>query len=253
MDEKVPLVLFSGGLDSTYLLYTLLQEGDVDVFRVESINLATDKQVAEGIAFNEVLGYFNEQFENKSIKGSIRFSKTIKISISGHSENIIDFGQMPIWLFAALHEVDEARHTSVNIGYVSGDQAASSTLALNYAWDWLRVACCPTRASVVLRFPLIHVDKETILKTLPTKLRDLVWFCDSPEKHITLNLYMSCGKCTPCIRMSKEVFGMELSWHKLDGFIPHTEDHLNHMLDTDRERIEKKMQSMIDKDEMTIV
>lgn len=47
-EHKRPLILFSGGLDSTMLLYDALRQGPADILSVTS-NIATEKAEAEAI------------------------------------------------------------------------------------------------------------------------------------------------------------------------------------------------------------
>lgn len=193
-------VAFSGGLDSTYLLYLAAQQyGSIDSFAGCARGLETQdkkEQTARGLILKELVNLY--------FKDSTKFCNII------HRDCVVDLtclynsglGQVPSWLSLALNNI---RHdtTSVLLGYVKGDDALTSSVSIKYAWEHLLAGMLfkytdPTGTRPTLSFPLEMTSKLYILRHLPENLIKHVTWCESTWHPA------DCGTCSSCKRMISE-------------------------------------------------
>jgi 7-cyano-7-deazaguanine synthase in queuosine biosynthesis len=211
--NKRPLLLFSGGLDSTTMLYAALQESDVDVLFCDCGQHAQKIQ-AERLARRNIIRWMNEERVVES--GKERFHVVHEFNYSG-----VNFASAPSmrstqsvpWLVAALYHCDPCCHSEVRIGYVMGDDALIYRHEIQEAW---RNLCLFSKTDAVpLEFPLLHYRKEQLLKWLPADLLDLIWVCETP-KWRGMEI-VACGHCKPCERHNREMksaFGTTVQFKK---------------------------------------
>ena len=188
---KRPLILFSSGLDSTYLLWTQLQKGNVDVLYV-SAGQHPSKVSAERSACTKIIEMLEEMTGNRVVN-----QKYIKVSDGIRHDSYWKFSQPASWMYAALHHVDYRAHSSVMIGYVLGDQILQCLGHLHAAWDSLYAIS--QHGVVPLEFPLLEVTKQHILSQLPNNVAKQIWVCELPET--VEGRHYHCGNCIPCMTM----------------------------------------------------
>lgn len=192
------LLLFSGGLDSTYSLYRLLQEGKgVDLLYADG-GQHPHKRAAEEIARKEVLTRLSHHLKITSEFKTWEPRSTIKF---GNSPSV-GFSQVPAWLIASLEIVDPAIHDEVIVSYVAGDQAVAVLNDMRDAWYYLwRVAKVSSAALVPLNFHLVYMTKEDIVNQLPQEIVEATWVCETPI--VSSDDYLPCGACPACKRRSR--------------------------------------------------
>lgn len=191
--KKLPLVLFSGGVDSTFLVDQFLREGQsVDVLVIQ-IEVNALKNEAETQARMKIYEYMKDH------PAMIRNSDLFNISTVDSADNGIGFAQMMPWLYGAMQIVNPEKHSSVNIGYLFTDQAIISVDHLKKAWKHMWKACRPFQKVVPLKFPLLQYSKAHILQTIPTTLFALTWSCENPVvTGKTKKVYHRCNVCHAC-------------------------------------------------------
>lgn len=190
-EPRRPLIFFSGGLDSTYLLYLQLQISDVDVVYANGGQTEL-KQRAEEIAREAVIGKLHDMFPYR-VRRQIEVSARLRVQPGGWWEQPLS------WFRHAIEVVNPKTHSEIRVGTLMGDQFASRAPYMADAW---RQLCYATMSKEFpapeLVYPLIHTTKETILKELPKELLALTWSCETPmwseEKGIT-----ECELCLPCL------------------------------------------------------
>ena len=198
----VPLVLFSGGLDSTYLLQTLLQEyKEVDVLCVE-LKSQPNQTARQNKAIDKILKRLaNLQVKEPDRYGVIRHKHTF--SNEGLCFGGLSLNQMHIWITSAMCAV--RRDTQgLYIGYVSGDDAIYSISSLQHAWANLIQACeFLGNTPPQLYTPLGLTKKASILANIdPTLLKHVTW-CESVDSKSDL-----CGVCPSCERAIVDFQGL---------------------------------------------
>ncbi len=210
-------VLFSSGLDSTFLLYKNLMEGNtVQPFYVEISN-NTNKTIIEKQKVVELYTQFRKEFGELIEEPSIIVKSEIWINYNSG----IRFKQLPIWLLGIQYI---GIYDEIQIGYVSNDDAVPYLDEIHKLYKSMDFMFTSDYKRPKLTFPIVKYKKEDIADELPSKYFDLVYSCENPmlldqmtEYVKPDNIYMSysltasfltngsmiqkfkpCGECDPC-------------------------------------------------------
>jgi hypothetical protein len=119
---KIPLIMFSGGLDSSYLLETMLRKGNVDTLYVSGAQ-GSGKIEKELEARRTIIRILEKETGNQ-----VLIDHHISLpDLCGGLNWIVEsaFLQPLIWLTGAIHRTEEDRHSELMVAYVSGDQILS--------------------------------------------------------------------------------------------------------------------------------
>lgn len=183
IDEASPFrqVLWSGGLDSTYLLQKLLEDGEkVAAFYVEIKN-NVEKTKRERAAIESMVPFFaGKPFSFKPITSIEMFAGSVKLRRQ----------QIPFLLFAAIH-----LRGPVALGAVKDDDFAGdipNVVAIVEALNKFRYS------PLVIEHPLLDLTKAEIYERLDPFLRERITFCQNHGDDL-------CGSCKPCLKMKLAV------------------------------------------------
>lgn len=205
-DQKVPLILFSGGLDSTYLLELKLREGDVETMYVSGAQ-SPDKIQKELAARKAIIAVLEKETGHQ-----VRKDYSISLpDVMGGRNYVPDhtFLQPMMWLTGALHVTNADRHSELLIAYVTGDGILSHLHQITQAWESIQGFTKTT--SIPIGFPTMHFSKQNILDNISRRAVQHVWVCELPEtKRHTVK---SCGNCVPCLTMAGQLH----IWEKRNG------------------------------------
>jgi 7-cyano-7-deazaguanine synthase in queuosine biosynthesis len=188
-EGKIPLLLFSGGLDSTYLLWCLLQESPVDVLYLNG-GQCPIKMKAEELTRERILSYLT-----KHRPYQVQCEYTDDQPTTFMMGNQISFSQPVPWLMGALRKVDSKQHSKVCIAYVMNDDIMVHRHDLILAWDALNRIC--KTESTPLELTLWNNKKEWFIKDMPVELSQMTWSCEMPRYSKRLRI-KACGRCIPC-------------------------------------------------------
>lgn len=205
--NKVPLILFSGGYDSTDCLLNTLVHQQCDILTVWSnlLNYLAQQQ-SEKIAIERILDKINNDEE---LVYRVRNKYLQDMQFVGKSTGITDltmgFGQPPFWLFTALITADSNIHSSVNISYIMGDDICYHAHYLKDAWESMWKAC-KVGEVVPLCFPFLDgeykMSKTGIIADIDRNFpeyKELISYCETPLlKEGSTDEYLSCGVCRSC-------------------------------------------------------
>lgn len=205
MIKKRPLLFFTGGMDSTALLYDRLKNhGNVDVMYA-SVNQHPIKAYAEKEAREKIITAIEAVTDHRVIQ-------RLEMPVIGKADDVqnstltihggIGTQQMAL-LLAAVWVFDTAVHSSVEMGIVMGDSSVQIVPDLSAAWRHLLRICkngCLEMKDQVppMDFPILTWTKEMVYRSLPDHIRGLTWTCELP-RWITGQGVQACGQCTPCI------------------------------------------------------
>jgi hypothetical protein len=197
MSKRVA-VLFSGGLDSTYLVWKNLKDGNhvVPIYvEIENNHIKTvlEKNRVE-LLHKEFEKEFPCDYDGRKIRD---INYALKVSV-GTSESSLYFKQMPIWIFALMYcqslEIDE-----LQIGYVGNDDAISYLNDLQNIYNSYQPIFETMKP---LAFPLSKYHKYMMVTELPKQYLKLVVSCEQPtivgKEDVEIIQYEPCGVCTPC-------------------------------------------------------
>jgi 7-cyano-7-deazaguanine synthase in queuosine biosynthesis len=197
MVDKIPLILFSGGLDSTYLLSETLRYAHADILYITA-SQHPDKVIAEQNAIFNILKYLRAN-------RPYRVRKVYSLDISSLPVFAdYSFGQVPPWLFGSLATVDSTLHSRVSISYVMGDQISLYLDTIEKAWNAL--SGCTKLVLVPIEFPLKLISKKKIMAELHPDLYKLTWVCETPVKIEKTGKIKPCGKCDACVTRKLEEY-----------------------------------------------
>ena len=195
MSKKVA-VLFSSGLDSTYLVWKNLKEGNVVTPVYFEINNNENKTIMEKNRIELLIKEFNNDTELKSKINDIKYA--INVGVQVYNDKLF-FKQIPIWLLGLVYiqglDVDE-----IQIGYVCNDDAIPY---LNDIKKIYKTYQSISEKLLPLNFPLIKYKKWQIIRELPSQYKKLIFTCENPRidestKEDTIIQYTPCCNCVPC-------------------------------------------------------
>jgi len=187
------LIPFSGGLDSTYLLYIRLQQGlDIQLSYVELVNNVTKSEI--------------EQRHRDALLGKMREATVTELGIVKVElpySGLLNLVQPTVWLLGLVSQITTSHIPDfVELGYTSGDCALGYLDEIKTLWNSYQGFCNTPLPE--LRFPLIKEGKEDYFYKLPESIRELIWSCEAPsilENTEDYVIYKECGcECTPCKR-----------------------------------------------------
>lgn len=182
-----PLVLLSGGLDSTYLVSKLLQDGPVDVLYVNG-GQARAKIERELKARDKLIELMNRIYPYK-IQGQYEVLEPTYLH-DGKNKKWI---QPNAWMQGAYRVLVPDRHNSVKVAYVKDDGASFGYHLPVMERQWEAMLQLGYQGGhVPLEFPILHLSKLEILEQIDKRLIEHIWVCENPIPS------GSCGKCPPC-------------------------------------------------------
>lgn len=192
---KYPLLLFSGGMDSTYMLDLALVKSHVYTMYVDGgqgPDKVTQEKKARVDIFNSLL-----KCDNK-VLGDFTLNDFSKLQMTDAAK-FTKFKQPIPWLLAALYKTDPIYISEVQIGYTLDDAmfVLSEIKDLwNAAWKITH-----TEDLVPLKFPLIDLmyEKREVIRFSNQELISKTWVCELPASKG--KIYKPCGKCPACARL----------------------------------------------------
>src|SRR5258706_4867360 len=151
--KKRVAILFSSGLDSTYLIWKNLENGNEVLPIYIEIKNNENKTKIEKQNVTMLCEMFREKYGDKKIQHTCFISEVL---ITNNNLDLL-FTQLPIWIFSLvylpMHRIDE-----IQIGYVMNDDAISYINEIKKfykAHSWLHEIKQPK-----LVFPLIKEYKQ---------------------------------------------------------------------------------------------
>lgn len=182
------VVLFSGGLDSTYVLQELLKNNAIEKLYVMTVRLMNNDKFLppNDLSRDLIKGEIEKIFQGRNIK---YFENKMEMWVF---DAIID-NQTFFWTYNIAHSVCNA---NVYMGYTIDDlHTKSLTDDTQSIIDIVNRNKTP-KSDVKLQFPLLNTRKDEVFKNLMPNLRNLTISCQTPVK---LNkFWVSCGNCSSC-------------------------------------------------------
>lgn len=194
-NSKIILILWSGGLDSTYLVYSALKEGhQVRAYYCDLQN-NSEKTKVELEAIEKLRALFDQQFPNQ-----LSFDVVATVSITGCGMRLMAFHQLCVWIPAIWWALD-TQIDEVQLGYVCNDDAISYLPEIVSLYSGIAPFINGFNEQLPpLTFPLIKYKKTWLKEWLPCEYFKLTVWCESPSGEGT-----PCGNCSPCRRRKNEL------------------------------------------------
>jgi 7-cyano-7-deazaguanine synthase in queuosine biosynthesis len=188
----ITMVMLSGGIDSTYLLYWLLRETN-DVIHAHHIHLLTDtkRHVAEAARCKQIVEYCRKEVRPFTYSES---------SIDHRGFPCHGYDLMAASLEAGMVASSFFMTTKKNIDQWTVGIAADDDIPpmrIRHANVCSEANCQEGKAPRLKIFPRLDVKDQAAY--LPADLFSLTWSCRYPSI-AELGAAEPCGKCKPCLR-----------------------------------------------------
>lgn len=215
MSERHPLIVFSGGMDSTFMLYKALLEGDVHTCYIVGAQ-SPDKVKAELAARQRLFVIITMLTGNKVLSdtivhlGFVKTERTTYDSI-GQPHPKTEFGnfpnsswkQAPQWMFGLVLVADGWIHSEIRIGYVMFDDINEHLIDMSNAWYY--TSRFSKHQHISLTFPLSKTNKDTILQDMPPEVLQNVWICELPVIN-RKGQFIPCNWCPACCTIMQVIW-----------------------------------------------
>lgn len=193
------LVMFSGGLDSTGVLYYLLTEKEYNQYNIHVhhmiLNNKENRAVAEDMAVSNIVNYF----KNNGFR-EFDYSESYHEYPMFNNGFIWDSDLTSFIAGTICHKNPAIRH--VALGKTASDTSPSLAGRIKRADRIFELFS--SKATKI--HPVGGLTKEEIYKKLPKELLDITWSCRTP--HYVNNVPQKCGACMTC-RKLKEICGRQ--------------------------------------------
>ena len=201
------LVSFSGGIDSTYLVYKNLKKGYRVTGLYTTIQNNDNKVMVEKFQVEKLTRLFNKEFDNQ-------FDLRMGMSVYAQCGSNLIFKQITIWLVSLLYEGD--KYDEIHIGAVMNDDMISYVDDIKKMWKAMLFLKDQEEIAPLL-FPITKMTKWQIVEALPQQYKELVTYCENPtivksaEDNNGDLQFANCKECNACKRYAynKDMFNVE--------------------------------------------
>lgn len=208
MSTKYPLILWSGGYDSTVLVMDAIEKGSP--FDTLSITLKNNnlKGIQESKARKDILEVLKP---GKLLRQYYEYTYNTICKIGDHTL----FLQPLLWLNAIMFHLKK-EHTEVQLGYHKGWDDVNGSVRFCDAYDSLFKLAYFSFKKTPLVLPLQNSSKEEILTSwyfnkdykIGQEIRRLVWTCEGLRKQ-GKKIVKCDTTCEPCLLEAKTIFLIE--------------------------------------------
>lgn len=180
------LVLFSGGCDSTLVLYNLIKELPNQYIKVLSINHNQVNAISENKLARQKI---KEEFKKRELDKYLEF---LEVDINNNSStNVIAGGVVQPIIWCTIAVLYAQTQDTIYFGYHLGDDFWMYKTEFENAIYNMSKVC---NKEIKIQYNLGHLRKADIIKELKDRgLYDLCWYCEHPKEG------MPCNECLPCI------------------------------------------------------
>jgi 7-cyano-7-deazaguanine synthase in queuosine biosynthesis len=200
--NKMSLLLWSGGLDSTLVLHNIAKEArDGTQYHANGIRALTINQSPYSMNERAASGARKSIAEKFRKDGLIinYINVTIKQDHSGwRSEGFIGYCENPqalLWLTVAINYL--GRDENLYTGYIRGDDYWHSSKDYNDAFSAIQRA---EQRRGLLIHPLEWQSKVDVIKSAKDiGVYEICWWCEEERVKRVDRKFKPCGKCKSCL------------------------------------------------------
>jgi 7-cyano-7-deazaguanine synthase in queuosine biosynthesis len=186
------LLNFSGGMDSTHVLYTWLKNNPSEVLLVHHINLRHSKEDR----------LTNEQ---KAVKNVLKWLKRNGLTNFIYHESSFDYGDLPrisvkdiqiVALFAGII-LRTPQWKAIDKVLLSWHKGEVDRIDIQKGKRVKAMFTALEVPEVEFLFPIENMSRKEMAATMPTELLRLTHSCRKP------NGFKNCGRCKTCIELKE--------------------------------------------------
>lgn len=199
------LIPWSGGMDSTYLVYKAILAGcrvTTAYYKIENNDLKTKAELEARIPMIE---YFYQLAREHNTRYS-DLGVVFTVDVGHHRNHVGQFTQTPLWVLASAYCA--ADYDYVAMGFVQNDDTLSwlneYTRLFNAYKQIQHDFVKPPKVKLI--YPISKSSKGVIYHQLPSDLRNKTWTCEEPLEHE--GKYYECGNCKPCKTHIANAYGV---------------------------------------------
>lgn len=199
--EPSTLLMLSGGFDSAWALWKLVEAGEVVRTHHVRLENAAKRADAEDRSVRRIYGWMRDEGFGHLIYPT---------------RSIVNFGNLPYiprdhhtWGYVAgvlLADPNEASITKV-VRTIHKDSLADgpeSSFMERVNDAWRRPIEFIADREFEFTFPMIHMTKAEVLLDMPESLRSLCWGCRNPSWG------NPCGECVTCVQVNAALGGIRV-------------------------------------------
>ena len=199
------LLNFSGGIDSTYLLWKLLSENKKILVHHCEIYNHENRTIPESIAVKNILNWLidNNLKNFKYVQTGFNYGNSFYIV---KDVEVISFMSSVLLRNPKLKKIKEIAVSANSEDETSSPNDISSIRRLK-----ILDAILPKNSDVKLTYPIINMSKKNIISSMPKELFKMTWFCRTPNyfdkdnnqinshfDYEKINSWEICKKCKTC-------------------------------------------------------
>lgn len=213
--SKNVMILFSGGLDSTYLMWKNLKRGNIVQPVYFEVTNNYDKVIIEKQQIKLIINELNKEFDK-----NIRMEYPTIFGVNTWDHNV-SFSQPLIWSLSMAFAVK--RNTNeIQMGYIVGDDALTHLSKIKKLFKSTNPF---TYKHIGVKFPLIEKFKYELMDELPPQYERLIVSCEDPKlkkfgmKHdgVSYRFFEPCCDCAACKKIiSHDYFGSKIIENKYE-------------------------------------
>lgn len=240
-DKRIPLVVFSGGIDSTLVLLTELSKSTCDTMYVKwrqseakiGMELEARRKIFELIANDENILNVQADYVVRGGECLAQYYQLNQHDKDGREIDLIPnmpFPQPFSWLAHAVSVINPKHHSKLVMGYITGDQAMVIRHELEMAWKYLQLVCRPADEPLPIEFPLKWRDKKRVIQEYAPEFSGYLehtWYCETPDEvreiATSKTTHIPCGRCKACENTSMWKREIDRDRQALDN-LPKLED-----------------------------
>lgn len=205
-DNRYPLIVFSGGLDSTCVLDRAMSEYKYVETMYVIGNQHPNKSAIELDRRREIEKILKKKHPDCTIVKDTVFDMNTAIRMFPPVDGKLD--QVTTWLYAAMYIANGTKHNEVQMGYLYSDSSSVFHRDMQKAWDILMNVT--KHHPIPLKFPIEKFGKREVVRYMSLdepELFNVAWWCEDPntkeqaDDHI---LFEECGHCVPCQTMQQQ-------------------------------------------------
>jgi len=208
--SKNVMIPFSGGLDSTYLMWKNLKDGN----RVHPVYFDVTNNERKSIVEKQQIRLIEDELQREFDTG-INTEYITKFGVETF-RSIVNFPQPMMWAISLPFGVEE-KTDEIQIGYVMGDDATLYTKEIKRLYYSTKPF---SRHTPKLTFPLLKekLHKVNLIDELPEPYHKLITSCEDPRllnfgykqkySNRVFRGHKPCCDCVPCRKIiSNDFFG----------------------------------------------